>query len=361
MVRERENHTCSTLFYLSSFEFDDRKILIHFFWLSFQNAELLVTLEYQGRRETNIWSWQTESFSWIRFVFFLFSLPPTNRTRKEKKRFQFWISGVQEAFYCSSKVLTVSLHKHEPGFFPSNSGSLEEIGDSWGRGFNINFPFRHGVNDEQYLQVFSKLLSKIVDSFNPEVFVVQCGGDTLFADPMKSFNLTSHAIVKCVKQIIDLDKPTLLLGGGGYNIADTARLWTSIVAMCLDVQIDDDIPEHDYFSHYGPDFTLKTWPGNRPNKNDQSHLDEMFHFIEANQIKIIQERNHHSEWPSKYFLYVHLENEIKSRNETEFSFWHFFKRFTSSADLFDFPSVGFQRYSPVRLIDRLLQKPRSFT
>ena len=201
--------------------------------------------------------------------------------------------GVQDAFYCSSKVLTVSFHKYETGFFPVNSGGLEEIGETWGRGFNINIPLHHGINDEQYLSLFTRLLPKINSTFLPEVFVLQCGGDTLFGDPMKSFNLTTKSILHCIEQIIDLNQPVLILGGGGYNLADTARLWTSIIGLCLDEHLDNDIPEHDYFSFYGPDFTLETWPGNRPNQNSSIYLDSILDYIEHNQIDLIRKHIHH--------------------------------------------------------------------
>lgn len=184
--------------------------------------------------------------------------------------------------------MTVSLHKYENGFFPLNSGSLEEIGEAWGRGYNINVPLHHGINDQQYFDIFTRLLPLIEQSFHPEVFVLQFGADTLFGDPMKSFNLTSQCLVKCFEQILQFDRPMLILGGGGYNLADTARLWTSITARCLQVQLDNDIPEHDYFPSYGPDFTLATWPGNRPNKNTQIYLDSLIEFIEKNQISIIR-------------------------------------------------------------------------
>ncbi|CAF1629403.1 unnamed protein product, partial [Adineta ricciae] len=196
--------------------------------------------------------------------------------------------GLQEAFYCSSKVLTVSLHKYELGFFPTDSGSFDEIGETWGRGYNINIPLRHGIDDKQYISIFSRLLPKIHSSFQPEVFVVQCGADTLFGDPMKSFNLTTQSILTCIEQILQLNKPLLILGGGGYNIADTARLWTSITGLCLNIKLENDIPEHDYFSYYGPDFTLQTWPGNRPNQNNETYLDSLIDFIDRQQIDLIR-------------------------------------------------------------------------
>ena len=196
--------------------------------------------------------------------------------------------GVQDAFFCSSKVLTVSFHKYEKGFFPINSGGLEEMGETWGRGFNINIPLHHGINDEQYLSLFTRIFPMISSTFSPDVFIVQCGADTLFNDPMKSFNLTSKSILQCVQQIIDLNKPMILLGGGGYHIADTARLWTLITSISLKQTIDYDIPEHDYFTFYGPDFTLDTWPGNRSNRNTSAYLDSLIDYIETNQIVLMK-------------------------------------------------------------------------
>jgi len=202
------------------------------------------------------------------------------------------ILGMQEAFYCSSKVLTVSFHKYELGFFPVNSGGLNEIGETWGKGFNINIPLQHGINDQQYQMIFSRLLPQINSTFQPDVYVVQCGADTLFNDPMKSFNLTTKSILNCLDEVIQLNKPMLILGGGGYNHADTARLWTSIVGLCLNAKLDNDIPEHDYFSLYGPDFTLETWPGTCSNKNTDDYLNSLIEFIEKNQIECMKSQVH---------------------------------------------------------------------
>ena len=185
-------------------------------------------------------------------------------------------------------MLTISFHKYEKGFFPINSGGLEEIGESWGEGFNINLPLHHGINDEQYVLLFTRLLPRISSNFSPDIFVVQCGADTLFNDPMKSFNLTSKSLLNCIQQIINLNKPILFLGGGGYHIADTARLWTLITGLCLNQTLDEDIPEHEYFSYYGPDFTLETWPGNRANKNTSTYLDSLIDSIERNQIVLMK-------------------------------------------------------------------------
>lgn len=43
-----------------------------------------------------------------------------------------------------------------------------------------------------------------------------CGADTLSADPLGPFNLTSAGVRSCVELVAGLELPLLLLGGGGY-------------------------------------------------------------------------------------------------------------------------------------------------
>jgi histone deacetylase 8 len=55
-----------------------------------------------------------------------------------------------------------------------------------------------------------------------------------------------------VEFILDFKMPTLLLGGGGYNHANTARLWTKLTAVAVNTEISNEIPEHPHWNLYGP-------------------------------------------------------------------------------------------------------------
>lgn len=55
--------------------------------------------------------------------------------------------GVQEAFYTTDRVMTVSLHKYGDYFFPM-SGSFFELGHDRGRYYSVNAPLKDGVTDE---------------------------------------------------------------------------------------------------------------------------------------------------------------------------------------------------------------------
>ena len=49
--------------------------------------------------------------------------------------------GVQEAFYLSDRVMTVSFHKYGRDFFPG-TGDMYEIGEQQGKYYSVNVPLR---------------------------------------------------------------------------------------------------------------------------------------------------------------------------------------------------------------------------
>jgi acetoin utilization deacetylase AcuC-like enzyme len=50
----------------------------------------------------------------------------------------------------------------------------------------------------------------------------------LAGDPLGGFNLTDKAYSYCLQQVMQLKVPMLVLGGGGYNHPNAARLWASL-------------------------------------------------------------------------------------------------------------------------------------
>ena len=180
--------------------------------------------------------------------------------------------GVEEAFSRSTDVMTVSFHKNSPGFFPG-SGRVEDCGQGKGRFFALNIPLLDGACDETFCNLFSSVMSEVRDRFAPSVVICQCGCDALIGDPMDCFNLTPDALCRCVRFLQSWQVPLLLLGGGGYNGANTARCWTLLTAKVTGKQLDNNIPEHKFFHLYGPDFTLRIPPGNRRDCNTKEHTE----------------------------------------------------------------------------------------
>ncbi|KAM6909160.1 LOW QUALITY PROTEIN: histone deacetylase 8 [Xenentodon cancila] len=221
--------------------------------------------------------------------------------------------GVEEAFSFTSKVMTVSLHKFSPGFFPVSrlqtseirlvlrygrlccdpcviclgTGDLCDTGLGKGRWYAVNVPLEDGIKDDRYYQVFTSVLQEVRAQFNPEAIVMQLGADTMAGDPMCSFNMTPVGVGKCLQYVLQWQLPTLLLGGGGYNLANTARCWTYLTAAVLGKTLSSEIPDHEFFTEYGPDYSLEISPSCRPDRNDSKHLDQVIHTIKGNLKNVV--------------------------------------------------------------------------
>ena len=163
--------------------------------------------------------------------------------------------AVEHAFAHSNKVLSVSFHKFELGFFPG-TGDIHDVGSGKGKGYCINVPFKDGLTDDKFMMVTREVLSEVRRFYDPEVIVAQFGADGITGDPMNSFNLTPKSMVHCLSQLKGFHVPLLLLGGGGYNSINTAKCWTQVTAAACQVDLANDIPDHRNFLKYGPNFEL---------------------------------------------------------------------------------------------------------
>ena len=68
------------------------------------------------------------------------------------------------------------------------------------------------------------------------------------------FSLTGHA--ECVGLVRDLGLPLLVLGGGGYTVRNVARCWTLETAVLLNTDLPSQLPRHEYWEYFAPDFSL---------------------------------------------------------------------------------------------------------
>ena len=90
--------------------------------------------------------------------------------------------GVEDAFLHDSKVVTVSFHKYDLGFFPGT-------GPPTGKKGVVNVPLPGGVTDDMFKSVFEDGLEKIIhancEHSQPfKAFVLAVGADGLYGDPI---------------------------------------------------------------------------------------------------------------------------------------------------------------------------------
>nr|GEZ99608.1 histone deacetylase 6-like [Tanacetum cinerariifolium] len=97
--------------------------------------------------------------------------------------------GVEEAFFTTDKVMTVSFHKYAVGFFPQ-IGHFEDIGHADGTGYSLNVPLVDGLDDDSFVALFKLVIQKVMDVYQPNAV----------------FNL-----------------PMMVLGGGGYSVKNVSK------------------------------------------------------------------------------------------------------------------------------------------
>lgn len=194
--------------------------------------------------------------------------------------------GVQDAFYYTDRVMTVSFHKYGGGFFPG-TGDINEIGLKKGKYYSVNVPLRDGIDDTTYAHIFEPVISDVIEYFRPTAIVLQCGADSLRGDRIGTFNLSINGHSSCVKYVSSFGIPLLVVGGGGYTIKNVARCWANETGVLLGEVLADDIPNNDYLGHYIPEFQLhslsmpvyRNWD---TNTNSKAYIDSVLETVKKN-------------------------------------------------------------------------------
>ncbi|KAE8444596.1 hypothetical protein EG329_014427 [Mollisiaceae sp. DMI_Dod_QoI] len=205
--------------------------------------------------------------------------------------------GVEEAFWSTDRVLTLSMHKYDGIHFFPGTGDLDRTGpddeSNPGAHHAINVPLLDGIDDEQYIWLFKTIVDMCNSHFQPSAIVLQCGADSLAGDRLGRFNVQVQGHGACITYCKSLGIPLLLVGGGGYTPRNVARAWaheTSIAIGCdstLDPIIPDHTPYRSHFRHETIFPTLEQILGDpRPNKNTQKRVNDIVQSIRE-QLRIV--------------------------------------------------------------------------
>lgn len=149
--------------------------------------------------------------------------------------------GVQEAFYGTGRVLTISLHESGEDFFPY-TGYSREMGVGAGYGYSVNVPFAPHADDLIFEQAFKRIVLPLLHAYRPDVLVTQMGVDALRTDPLTRLELTTGAFEYAARAFLETGVPWVALGGGGYDQFNVARAWTLIWGTILGEKLPDFLP-----------------------------------------------------------------------------------------------------------------------
>lgn len=133
--------------------------------------------------------------------------------------------GVQEGFYDDDRVLTISMHESGVYFFPG-TGFEHETGTDKGQGYTVNLPLLAHTDDPLYMRAFDEIVYPLLAAFNPDIIVAQIGADAFRTDPLTRLEITTHSYAYIMRKLQALKIPWVALGGGGYDLMNTARAWT---------------------------------------------------------------------------------------------------------------------------------------
>ncbi|KAL0356189.1 UNVERIFIED_CONTAM: Histone deacetylase 6 [Sesamum radiatum] len=165
--------------------------------------------------------------------------------------------------------MTVSFHKFGD-FFPG-TGHIKDIGVGAGNYYALNVPLHDGLNDDNFYSLFCPIIQKVMEVYQPDVVVLQCGADSLAGDRLGCFNLTVKGHVDCLRFLRSFNVPLMLLG----TMRNVARCWCYETAVAVGVEPDNRLPYNEYFEYFGPDYTLHVEPNHMENLNTERDLEKI--------------------------------------------------------------------------------------
>ncbi len=157
--------------------------------------------------------------------------------------------GVQDAFYETDRVLTISLHQDGRTLFPG-TGFVADTGIGAGQGYSVNVPLPPYTDDDSYLWAFHQIVPPLLGRFKADILVTQLGVDTHYKDPLAQVAMTTRGQTALFEALRQLAPRWLALGGGGYDISVVPRSWSLAFGVMSRQTFPDPLPAA-YRAEYG--------------------------------------------------------------------------------------------------------------
>jgi acetoin utilization deacetylase AcuC-like enzyme len=137
-------------------------------------------------------------------------------------------NGTQNCFWDDPTVLFFSIHRHDGGAFYPNTGYATEIGGPGAEGFTINMPLPgHDLGDDEYFEVWTKLLLPVAKEFQPDLIFISAGFDCAEGDPLGGMRVSSNGFGWLTALLLDPgicpNSKVVMSLEGGYNVSAVAN------------------------------------------------------------------------------------------------------------------------------------------
>jgi acetoin utilization deacetylase AcuC-like enzyme len=129
-------------------------------------------------------------------------------------------NGTEAIFEDDPSVLYVSTH--ESPQYPG-TGDAGDVGGPNALGRNVNIPMSAGAGDVEYGEVFERIVSPILEQFEPSLVLVSAGYDAHARDPLGGMQVSDAGFAQLTRQVLSRlpnygAKRVGFLLEGGYDL-----------------------------------------------------------------------------------------------------------------------------------------------
>jgi acetoin utilization protein AcuC len=140
--------------------------------------------------------------------------------------------GIYYGFEDDPALIVADTHEDGRFLYPG-TGRSDERGRGAAVGTKLNIPLPPGAGDAEFFAAFDEIEAFLLP-FEPELYLLQCGADSLAGDPITHLRLSAEAHATAATRLRALAGRTakgrlLAMGGGGYNRQNLAQCWTRVV------------------------------------------------------------------------------------------------------------------------------------
>ncbi|SFM33987.1 Acetoin utilization deacetylase AcuC [Methanolobus profundi] len=137
--------------------------------------------------------------------------------------------GTYSVFEADPNVLCISIHQDQSTLYPYK-GFIRDIGVRPALGYCINMEMPPESSNPEYGIVYDEIVEKVLDRFDPEVVILECGFDAYYKEPLTKLNLTINGYYRIIFKLASKWNIITLLEGGYH---DDLGLLTSVVLRAL--------------------------------------------------------------------------------------------------------------------------------
>jgi acetoin utilization deacetylase AcuC-like enzyme len=169
-------------------------------------------------------------------------------------------NGTQHSFWDNNQVLYFSTHQYP--YYPG-TGGLDEVGGKTARGFTVNCPLSSGNQDEDFAQIFERIVQPIARQFKPDLILTSAGFDTYYEDPLGAQLVSPKGFARMTRILMQLAREVcggrlLLALEGGYH---PEGLYFSVLAVLKELLGETILSSREQLYDTRPDLPIveKVW------------------------------------------------------------------------------------------------------